>query len=191
MREIVNAILYQGRTGCRWEYLPHGLPPKSAVYYYFAAWRDDGTDVKINDLLRWQVREKAGRSEDPSLVVIDTQSVHAAVNVPAATTGKDAAKKVPGRKRGLAVDVLGLVIAVTVLAASAHDNAFGIALLGQVAPSAPSRRRWWIKVSRGPSSNTAPRSASTSRSSNATPPTRTPASSRRPRGGSWSRRSAS
>ncbi len=134
IREIVNAILYQGRTGCQWDYLPHDLPPKSAVYYYFAAWRDDGTDVKINDLLRWQVREKAGRSEDPSLVVIDTQSVHAAVNVPATTTGKDAAKKVPGRKRGLAVDVLGLVIAVTVLAASAHDNAFGIALLGQVAP---------------------------------------------------------
>ncbi|MFC9454322.1 IS5 family transposase [Streptomyces sp. NPDC056983] len=134
MREIVNAILYQARTGCQWDYLPHDLPPKSAVYHYFAAWRDDGTDVKINDLLRWQVREKAGRSEDPSLVVIDTQSVHAAVNVPATTTGKDAAKKVPGRKRGLAVDVLGLVIAVTVLAASAHDNAFGIAVLGQVAP---------------------------------------------------------
>lgn len=54
--------------------------------------------------------------------------------MPATTTGKDAAKKVPGRKRGLAVDVLGLVIAVTVLAASDHDNAFGIALLGQVAP---------------------------------------------------------
>jgi transposase len=42
MREIVNAILYQGRTGCQWDYFPHDLPPKSAVYYYFAAWRDDG-----------------------------------------------------------------------------------------------------------------------------------------------------
>ncbi|GGL16782.1 transposase [Streptomyces flaveus] len=35
MREIVNAILYQGRTGCQWAYLPHDLPPKSATYYYF------------------------------------------------------------------------------------------------------------------------------------------------------------
>ncbi|MFE5124186.1 hypothetical protein [Streptomyces sp. NPDC056669] len=35
----------------------------------------------------------------------------------------------PGRKRGLAVDVLGLAIAVVVLAASRHDNAAGIALL--------------------------------------------------------------
>ena len=53
--------------------------------------------------------------------------------MPADTTGRDAAKKVPGRKRGLAVDVLGLVIAVVVLAASAHDNAAGIALLDKVA----------------------------------------------------------
>lgn len=41
MREIVNAILYQGRTGCQWAYLPHGLPQKGATYYYFAAWQDD------------------------------------------------------------------------------------------------------------------------------------------------------
>lgn len=136
MREIVNAIPYQGRTGCQWAYLPHDLPPKSATYYYFAAWRDDGTDQVIHELLRCQVRERARRLEDPTLVVLDTQSVHAAAGVPAATTGRDPAKRVPGRKRGLAVDVLGLVFAVIVLAASAHDNAAGIALLDQVAENA-------------------------------------------------------
>ncbi|WP_371602261.1 MULTISPECIES: transposase [unclassified Streptomyces] len=26
MREIVNALLYQSRTGCQWAYLPHDLP---------------------------------------------------------------------------------------------------------------------------------------------------------------------
>ncbi|MET7790072.1 IS5 family transposase [Streptomyces sp900116325] len=129
MREIVNAILYQGRTGCQWAYLPQ----KSATYYYFAAWRDDGTDQVIHELLRCQVRERARRLEDPTLVVLDTQSVHAAAGVPAATTGLDPAKRVPGRKRGLAVDVLGLVIAVVVLAANTHDNAAGIALLDHVA----------------------------------------------------------
>jgi transposase len=40
---------------------------------------------------------------------------------------------VPGRKRGLAVDVFGLVIAVVVLAASAHENTAGTALLDRVA----------------------------------------------------------
>ncbi|MCZ1012542.1 IS5 family transposase [Streptomyces lydicus] len=132
MREIVNALLYQSRTGCQWDYLPHDLPPAGAVRYYFCKWRDDGTDQTIHDLLRWQVRERKRRLADPSLVVLDTQSLHAAAGVPAATTGRDANKKVPGVKRGLAVDVLGLVIAVVVLAASVHDNVAGIALLNRV-----------------------------------------------------------
>lgn len=51
--------------------------------------------------------------------------------MPKETTGLDANKKTPGRKRGLAVDVLGLVIGVVVLAASAHDNEASIALLDQ------------------------------------------------------------
>jgi hypothetical protein len=55
-----------------------------------------------------------------------------AVGVPATTTGKDAAKRVPGRKRCLAVDVLGLVIDCVVLPASAHENTAGIALLNGV-----------------------------------------------------------
>ena len=65
--------------------------------------------------------------------MLDTRSVHAAVGVPAVATGRDPAKRVPGRTCGLAVDVLGLVIAVVVLAASAQDNAAGIALLDRVA----------------------------------------------------------
>ncbi|MER6948126.1 IS5 family transposase [Nonomuraea sp. NPDC000554] len=135
LREIVNAIRYQGRTGVQWDYLPHDLPPKSATYYYFGKWRDDGTDKTIHDLLRWHLREKKKRLADPNLVALDTQSVHVAAGVPASTTGKDAAKRVAGRKRGLAVDVLGLVIAVVMLAASAHENVAGIALLDRVAAS--------------------------------------------------------
>lgn len=65
--------------------------------------------------------------------MLDTQSVHVAAGAPAETTGRDVAKEVLGRKRGLAVDVLGLVIAIVVLAASAHENAAG-------SPSAPGPR---------------------------------------------------
>lgn len=144
LREIVNAIFYQNRTGCQWAYLPHDLPPKSATYYYFALWRDDGTDQTIHDLLRCQTREKAGRTEDPSAVVLDTQSIRAANHVPAATTGKDAAKRVPGRKRGLAVDALGLIIAVVVTAAGVTDNAIGIRLLDKVVEHTPTVTRAWV-----------------------------------------------
>ena len=144
MREIVNSILYQGRTGCQWAYLPHDLPQKSATYYYFAAWRDDGTDQVIHELLRCQVRERARRLEDPTLVVLDTQSVHVAAGVPAATSGHDPAKRVPGRKRGLAVDALGLIIAVVVTAASVTDNLIGISLLDKVVEHTPTVTRAFV-----------------------------------------------
>jgi transposase len=144
LREILNAIFYQNRTGCQWAYLPHDLPPKSATYYYFALWRDDGTDQAIHDLLRCQVRERAGRTEDPSAIVLDTQSIRAANHVPAATTGKDAGKKTPGRKRGLAVDTLGLIIAVVVTAASVTDSAIGVRLLDKVVEYTPTVTRAWV-----------------------------------------------
>lgn len=43
MREIVNALLYQSRTGCQWDYLPRDPPPAGVVKYYFYTWRNDGT----------------------------------------------------------------------------------------------------------------------------------------------------
>lgn len=60
--------VYQNRTGCPWRYLPHDLPSWSAVLYYFGLWREDGLYLRIQELLRCQVREKARRFEDPSLV---------------------------------------------------------------------------------------------------------------------------
>jgi transposase len=139
LREIVNAIFYQNRTGCQWAY----LPPKSATYYYFALWRDDGTDKTIHELLRCQAREKAGRTEDRARSCW-TQSIRAANHIPASTTGKDAAKRVPGRKRGLAVDALGLIIAVVVMAASATDNQIGVRLLDRVVAHAPTVSKAWV-----------------------------------------------
>ncbi len=35
MREVVNTILYQARTGVQWDLLPHDLLPKSTVWDYF------------------------------------------------------------------------------------------------------------------------------------------------------------
>jgi len=107
-------------------------------------WRDDGTDQVIHDLLRCQAREKVGRTEDPSAVALDTQSVRAANHVPAATTGKDAGKRVPGRKRGLAVDALGLIIAVVVMAASATDNQIGVRLIDRVVAHTPTVTKAWV-----------------------------------------------
>src|SRR5580700_169081 len=75
MREVLNTILYLNRTGCQWDMLPHDLLPKSTVYDYFAAWRDDGTWQRMMDALRARVRIEAGREATPSAASIDSQTV--------------------------------------------------------------------------------------------------------------------
>ena len=77
MREVINALLYINRAGCQWDMLPHDLPPRSSVYDYFAAWRDDGTWQHILDRLREGYREVSANSEQPtpSAASIDSQSV--------------------------------------------------------------------------------------------------------------------
>ena len=121
-RRIVEAILYVDRTGCAWRYLPADFPPWRTVYGYFAAWRDDGILARLHETLRAQVRAAAGRNPRPSAAVIDSQSIRAADTVPKATRGWDNGKKVNGRKRHIAVDTLGLLLAVVVTAASVQDR---------------------------------------------------------------------
>ena len=121
-RAIVNAILYADRTGCAWRYLPKDFPPWRTVYGYFAAWRDNGTLQQVHDQLRDAARTAAGRNVTPTAAVIDSQSVRASDTVPKATRGWDQAKKVNGRKRHIAVDTAGLLLAVVVTAASTQDR---------------------------------------------------------------------
>jgi transposase len=121
-RVIVNAILYVNRTGCAWRYLPKDFPPWRTVYGYFAAWRDNGTLQHLHDRLRDQTRIAAGRDPSPTAAVIDSQSVKAADTVPKASRGWDNAKKVNGRKRHIAVDATGLLLAVVITAASVQDR---------------------------------------------------------------------
>ena len=73
-RAILNAIFYQSRTGCPWEYLPRDFPPKGTVYDYFRAWRRDGTLERIHATLREQVRLAAGRDPQPSAGSLDSQT---------------------------------------------------------------------------------------------------------------------
>jgi putative transposase len=75
LREIVNALLYIKQTGCPWRFLPHDLPPRSTVHYYFEKWTADGTWEEVGRHLRERVRRQAGREAQPTAGSMDSQTV--------------------------------------------------------------------------------------------------------------------
>src|SRR3954449_11675224 len=110
MREVLNTIFYQAKSGCQWDMLPHDLLPKSTVHDYFSQWRDDGTWQRITDALRQKVRRAADREPSPRVAYIDSQTVKA--TEVAEDRGYDGGKKITGRKRHILVDSLGLLLVI-------------------------------------------------------------------------------
>lgn len=141
LRTLANAILYVDRTGIPWRYLPHDFPPHQTVYGYFARWETDGIFDHLTGLLRGKVRQAEDRTSEPSACLIDSQSIKTSANVPLASQGIDPAKKIIGRKRHIATDTLGLLLAVT--AASVHDSTAGTQLLTEVAEHHPTVTKAW------------------------------------------------
>ena len=120
LRDVLDGIFYILRGGCAWRMMPHDFPPWSTCYDYFYKWRNDGTWARINDALRDRVRRRAGRETSPSMGIIDSQSVKTTER--GGPHGKDAHKKVNGRKRHLMVDTLGMVVAAVVHSAGIQDR---------------------------------------------------------------------
>jgi len=140
MREVVNAILYIGWTGCQWAALPRDFPPKSTVHEYFLGWVADGTFDRILFALVQEDREENGRDASPTLMIVDAQSVKSGPNRGGKglmKSGYDGGKKVLGAKRHAVVDMRGNVLGVIVTAANADDRTVGAALLAVLRPLFP------------------------------------------------------
>jgi putative transposase len=130
LRAVVNALFYRNREGCTWRGLPHDFPPWKTVYNYYQWWQEDGTWEYLLKVVREKVRVSAGREPTPKVAVVDSQSVKA---TPAGgPRGYDGGKKITGRKRHIAVDTLGLLLAVAVTAADVPDAVGAKAVLKQL-----------------------------------------------------------
>ncbi|MDJ0465328.1 IS5 family transposase [Streptomyces sp. H27-C3] len=145
LREELLAPLKQRHcdNGTKWRSLPVDFPAWDRVYAFFRRWRRQGLTDEFHDRLRGRLREAEGRSDEPTAAIIDSQSVRAASSVPAATRGYDGGKKVPGRKRHVITDCLGLLLVVAVTAANVGDREAAVGLLERVRAAHRKLRLIW------------------------------------------------
>jgi len=119
-RSLVNAVFYVVKSGCAWRLLPSDFPHWQTVYGYYRQWSQDWTWTFIHDTLRDWLRKTEGRNVAPTAAIVDSQSVKTPDQ--AGERGYDAGKKIKGRKRHLAVDSLGLILAILITSAAVQDR---------------------------------------------------------------------
>lgn len=127
LQVIVSGIIYLLENGCKWEGLPPQYGNYKSVWYYYNKWTVFGVLEKLLYTRNQQLRVEQGREAEPSLVLVDSQSA----KTPAFTgeeVGYDGGKNVKGRKRHIATDTQGNVMAAGVTAASVHDRVGALTL---------------------------------------------------------------
>ena len=125
LRNLLDGLFYLVRTGCQWRHLPPppAFPPWRTVYGYMRAFLREGVWESIRHHFVVMLREGAGREASPSAAIIDTQSVKTTES--GGPRGWDAAKRLKGRKRHVAVDTDGLLLGILVHGADIQ-NADGL-----------------------------------------------------------------
>lgn len=138
LREILNAIRYLARAGCGWRMLPTNFGAWQTVYWWFRRFVRRLLFRTLHDVALMLDRERAGRAASPTAGVLDSQTVKA----PAAPGGGgyDAAKRVKGRKRHIAVDTEGRLLMVNLTPADVQDAAGAERIIAAI------RKRWpWLR----------------------------------------------
>jgi transposase len=132
-RQLIDAVLYLTDNGIKWRAMPADFPGWEDCYRFFRRWKTQGLLTVVHDRLRRACRVQAGRDREPTAAIVDSQSLRAAETVGRAQRGYDGAKKIDGTKRHIAVDAIGLLLAVVVTAASVQDRDGAMPLLTRMA----------------------------------------------------------
>ncbi|MDN2578950.1 IS5 family transposase [Aquibium sp. ELW1220] len=130
-REVINAVRYLARSGCGWHMLPSHFGSWETVYEWFRELVRRFLFQTIHD-----VTMMIG-PEVPAREVIDNQSVKAPF---AEAAWSNAAYKIAGRNRHIAVGTDGRLLLVNLTRADIADNAGAQLILDAI------RKRWpWVK----------------------------------------------
>ena len=141
LRRVLDAVLYLVKTGCQWRQLPLDFPSWQLVYYYFRRWKSTGLIERLQRRLVRLLRRRHGKSAQPSVGILDAQSIKSTLTSSRAHTGYDGGKKIKGIKRHIVVDTLGLLLCVVVHAASVADRRGGSWVLAKLKHS-------WTRIGR-------------------------------------------
>jgi len=139
-RDMVDAMLFIGRTGCQWRYLPERYGVWTAVWAQWRRWRANGVWERAMMRLAAFVRMLHDRQPFPSMVMVDAQTVKGARYGPTFHEAGGPGGRTNGTKRTILVDILGLPVAARVDSARPHDVAAGRELLRERIDTLPRLR---------------------------------------------------
>ena len=136
--EIINALFFLIKTGCQWKLLPNDFPKWRTVYEFYRKWISTGFFDRLTQKLTAVARYSQGKSTQPTVAVIDSQSIRSGLAHSA--KGVDGGKKIKGIKRHLAVDSNGFPLTVVTSRANVHDSKGAIGLVVDVVCKCPTIR---------------------------------------------------
>jgi putative transposase len=111
-RAVLNAIIYSVRSGRAWRRMPREFPNWKAIYGICIRRRSNGARQRVHDAHREMLRRGLRRKKSLIAAIIDSQIVK--TWEVKGQRGNDVGKKISGCNPHVAVDTLGLILAIVV-----------------------------------------------------------------------------
>ena len=122
LREVFNGLRWLVRSGAQWRMMPNDLPPWPAVYQQTKRWLAAGVFESMVHDLRALLRLAEGKKAAPSAMIIDGRTMQSTPES-GGSAGYDGYKRKNGSKIHMAVDTLGLLLALHLTPADEQERA--------------------------------------------------------------------